>query len=124
MGIILYILSTILTVIFLPIGMVYGFIKTIWKRQFFKALKDVDTKFVTMTVVVDFFGNIICAELFNSILISKNSKCRFGKRKETISSVLGKNERDGSLLYLGKQLCKILNKIDKNHTLESIDDII
>ncbi len=77
-----------------------------------------------MAVTIDFFGNIVCAELFNCVLITKDSFYSFGKRKETISSVLGKNEKLGTLSYLGKILCRILNKIDKGHTLNNIDETI
>lgn len=124
MGIFLYILATILTIILIPLGMIFGFLKTIWKRQFFKSLTDVDVKFLSMAVVVDYFGNIVCSELFNGILITKNANHSFGNRKETISSVLGKNEKMGTLNFLGKRLCIILNKLDEGHTLESIDHII
>lgn len=40
---------------------------------------------------------------------------------ETISGVLGKNERDNTLSKTGKILVWILNKLDKNHCFKSID---
>ena len=48
----------------------------------------------------------------------------FGKRKETISSVLGKNQRDKTLTFTGKAIAFILDKIDKNHCQKSIDDLV
>ncbi len=61
MGFLLWILSTILTAIFVPVNLIYGFIKTIWKRRFFTAIKDVDAKFMSMAVVIDFYGNVVCS---------------------------------------------------------------
>jgi hypothetical protein len=45
----------------------------------------------------------------------------FGLISETISSALGKNERDGTLTKAGKILVYILNKIEYNHCKKSID---
>ena len=43
-----------------------------------------------------------------------------GNVNETISSVLGKNQRFGHLTKFGKVICKILDTIDKNHCEKSI----
>ena len=55
----------------------------------------------------------------------------FGKENETISSALGKNERDKTLSkkgkgklsswFYGERLVKILNKLDKDHCKNAID---
>ena len=47
----------------------------------------------------------------------------FGDERETISSVLGKNERDGTLTNAGRMLCWILNVLDKNHCKNSIKEL-
>ena len=47
---------------------------------------------------------------------------KFGNSKETISSALSKNKRDGTLSRTGKLLAWILDKIDKNHVLKSINN--
>ena len=44
----------------------------------------------------------------------------FGKTGETISSALGKNERDKTLSKKGKILVKILDFFDENHCENSI----
>jgi hypothetical protein len=44
----------------------------------------------------------------------------FGNKKETISSVIGKNKLTNTLSPLGKALNAFLNYIDKNHSLNSI----
>ena len=46
----------------------------------------------------------------------------FGKENETISSALGKNERDNTLSKKGKLLVKILDFLDKNHCQKSMKD--
>lgn len=62
------------------------------------------------------------ALLFNKILISSYSEHLFGNPDETISSVLGKNKRKGTLIYLGKRLDAWLNGIDKDHSIKSIEE--
>ena len=42
--------------------------------------------------------------------------------EETISSVLGKNQRDNTLSFAGKVLVFILDTIDKNHCKKSIKE--
>lgn len=71
---------------------------------------------------IDIFGNVLCSPLFNIILIAKGSKHKFGEWGETISSVLGKNERDKELLKLGRVIANVLNYIDKEHCKNSIKD--
>ena len=46
----------------------------------------------------------------------------FGKENETISSALGKNERDKTLSKKGKILVAILDFLDKNHCIKSIKE--
>ena len=47
---------------------------------------------------------------------------KFGRENETISSALGKNERDKTLSKKGKLLVKILDFLDKNHCVKSIKE--
>ena len=47
---------------------------------------------------------------------------KFGKENETISSALGKNERDKTLSKKGKLLVKILDFFDENHCKNSIKE--
>ena len=46
----------------------------------------------------------------------------FGREGETISSALGKNERDKTLSKKGKLLVKILDFFDENHCKNSIKE--
>ena len=47
---------------------------------------------------------------------------KFGRENETISSALGKNERDKTLSKKGKLLVKILDFFDENHCKNSIKE--
>jgi len=138
----LFVISIVLLTIFSGIGI----ITSITQILFFKA----STKyFRDCAVTIDVLGNIICQHLFNAILIKQNSKNKFGILKETISSVVGKNILTSQstfhkvyyifkirnvkfltfgifwysdLRFLGNVLANILDKLDKNHCLKSIDN--
>lgn len=77
--------------------------------------------FRSTAVNIDKFGNREFRTLWNCTLCIKNGY-RFGNQEETISSVLGKNERDETLTKTGKILVFILNVIDKDHCRKSIND--
>lgn len=76
--------------------------------------------FWSLALSLDQLGNVIAQDVFNLLLIKKGG-ISFGNEDETISSVLGKNKLDNKLTRLGKGLDYILNKIDKNHTIKSIE---
>ncbi len=57
----------------------------------------------------------------NKYLILEKSPDRFGNIEETISSVLGKNQLSNNLTRFGKVIVWILNKIEKNHCIKSIN---
>ena len=72
---------------------------------------------------IDQLGNVVCADLLNLTLIKyKKGGYKFGNPDETISSVLGKNYKLGTLTLVGKILDNILNLIDKNHSVNSIEE--
>lgn len=119
MGILLFILSILLGCILLPIGFLFGFIKQIYKRQFFRSFSVMDAKFFKLATSIDRYGNICCAELFNAILI-KDSVYLFGNGQETVSSVLGRNLHAGTLTKTGWYLHVLLCKLDNNHCENSI----
>jgi hypothetical protein len=106
MGVLLF---TIAYVLFLPLTLLnYLFVKN--KKGYFKS----------SAVSLDKFGNREFRTLFNKVLILENGH-PFGDIGETISGVLGKNERDQTLTKAGKILVWILDKLDKNHAFKSID---
>mgnify|MGYP003616471343 CR=1 FL=1 len=78
--------------------------------------------FRATAVNIDRFGNREFRALFNKVLIKENGY-KFGDIRETISSVLGKNQRDNTLTITGKALVWVLDLIDKNHCEKSIEDL-
>jgi hypothetical protein len=106
MGFFLFIVAYVL---FLPLTIInYCVVKN--KKGYFKS----------SAISLDKFGNREFRTLLNKTLISEYGY-QFGNMNETISGVLGKNERDKTLTTTGKCLVFILNKLDKNHCLKSID---
>ena len=115
--IILLLTAVILLFLLLPIVCVYMFLKylvsgngrmiTVWACNTARS--------------IDVFANVEASELFNDVLIKKGGY-KFGNRQETISSVVGKNQRDNTLTKTGRGLRYILDKIDKNHCIDSIND--
>lgn len=75
--------------------------------------------FRSTAVNIDKFGNREFRTLWN-VTLRTDAGYQFGNIEETISSALGKNERDGTLTHTGKALVWILNTIDKNHCKNSI----
>ena len=105
MGILLYIIAYLL---FLPLTIFNAL--NVKKKGYFK-----DT-----AINIDRFGNREFRFSLNKYLITEKSPDRFGNIEETISSVLGKNELSDNLTTLGKLLCWVLDKIEKNHCIKSI----
>ncbi|AKK74426.1 hypothetical protein OK18_19030 [Chryseobacterium gallinarum] len=97
----------------LPLTLI-NFIAVLLKRR-----NHVKGYFRSTAVNIDKFGNREFRTLWNITLITDNGY-QFGNLNETISSALGKNERDGTLSKIGKALVWILNTIDENHCKNSI----
>lgn len=106
MGILLFIIAYLL---FLPLTIFNAL--NVKKKGYFK-----DT-----AINIDRFGNREFRFSLNKYLITEKSPDRFGNIEETISSVLGKNELSDNLTTLGKLLCWVLDKIEKNHCIKSIN---
>ena len=123
MGTALAFVSLVLASILFPLGLVITFIINLYKRRWKFSFSRLDAQFLSIATSIDASGNVVCKDLFNLILIHKGGY-EFGKRKETISSVLGKNQRDGTLTDMGKAVAFILDKIDPNHCANSIDSLV
>lgn len=108
MGLLLFLIAYIL---FLPL--------TIWNYFLVKG----DGYWLSSALSLDIYANREFRTLWNKYLRTKDGY-KFGVNGETISSALGKNERDGTLTETGKKLVWILNKLDDNHCMKSIDDTI
>ena len=75
--------------------------------------------FFECALAVDVLGNVMGQYIWNFIFISKDGY-QFGKRGEAMSSVFGKNQRDETLIFLGKIIVVVLNFFQKDHCLLSI----
>ncbi|GIW67771.1 MAG: hypothetical protein KatS3mg096_639 [Candidatus Parcubacteria bacterium] len=122
---VIYIAASILQILLAPILVVYAWIKIAMIRDKKKRDDSFGLYNEKISILKDILGNVMGAYLFNDVLIKKDGY-KFGRRYETISSVLGKNKRLGKLTFVGKVLCYILDKIDENHCEKSIsyDNII
>lgn len=111
MGLLLFIIATIL---WLPMTII---------NWFFVAFKySLSNNYFKQTAVdIDRFGNHNFRCFLNSTMQVKGYE--FGDVRETISSALGKNQRDGTLSKFGKGICFVLDEIDKNHCKKSIKEL-
>ena len=109
-GLILFLLAWAL---FLPLTLM-NFIVVLFRY------KNLDY-FKSSAVNLDRFGNYEFRSLFDLVLRRKEGY-QFGNFEETISSVLGKNQRDNTLSRTGKALVWILDTIEKEHCKKSIKE--
>jgi hypothetical protein len=121
MGFLLFIIAVVLTIITVPFGILYGFIKCLLNFDVKTLFRKTNKYFKLLAISIDQMGNVAMQDLFNDILILKKGY-KFGDEDETISSVLGKNERTQTLTNLGRSIVSFLNFIDPNHALNSIEE--
>jgi 8-oxo-dGTP diphosphatase len=112
---ILFIIAIVIVVIFFPIGFLF---QLLWpsKRKYWK----IKTYLLQIAIGLDQLGNIVCANLLNHTLINKPAYL-FGDEDETISSVIGKNKKIDNLSLVGRGLDYLLDKLDRNHSINSIE---
>ena len=121
MGFLLFLISILLTILTVPFGMLFTLFKFFFNGKISLLFKVTNGYFFKFALAIDQMGNVAMQDLFNAVLITKTGY-KFGNEDETISSVLGKNERIMTLSNLGNLLVKLLNFIDKNHALNSIEE--
>lgn len=113
-NLILAIAAIVIFIILEPINFIY--VNFFMKKFHWKRLSGY---YRAYAIGSDRFGNYTYRSLFNAVLI-KEDGYKFGNFAETISSVLGKNQRSDTLTKTGKILVKILDTIDKDHCKKSI----
>lgn len=123
MGTALALVSLFLSALLFPVGLIVTFFINLYKRRWSFSFKRLDRQLLSIATSIDASGNVVCKDLFNLALIKKGGY-EFGRRKETISSVLGKNQRDNTLTKTGKFVVFVLDKIEDNHCLKSIDSLV
>lgn len=115
-GFLLFVISILLLLITGPIGFLYGIFHNLFKSGF----RGVGAYFLKIAISIDQLGNVLMQHLLNAVWIKKEGY-RFGNRDETISSALGRNKRLGTLTAFGRWIDRVLDSIDPNHSLNSID---
>ena len=103
----LLILAIVLSSVLFPIGFLLGICYSGRAKYLYH-----------IALGIDQLGNVVCAKLFNIVLIRGH---KFGNPDETISSVIGKNKLSGTLTTAGKLLDKLLDAIDRNHSIKAIE---
>ncbi len=101
-------------------GLIEIIVNSIYKRKFFKAsLGLIGELIFTLLILFDICFNVVMSVPMNRYFIQKKGY-QFGDKKDTISRVLGINERDNTLKKTGSAVCKFLNFIEKDHCRKSI----
>lgn len=117
MSFLLFCIAIVLLIFTTPIGFLYALLR----QLFFGKLKSLSVYFLEVAISIDNTGNVMMQHLLNDfLLIKQNETYYFGNKKETISSVIGKNSLTNTLSPLGKALNAFLNWIDKDHSFNSI----
>ena len=113
----LFCIAILLLIFTTPIGFFYA----ILRQLIFGKLKTLSVFFLEVAISIDNTGNVMMQYLLNDLLLIKRpTTYYFGNKKETISSVIGKNSLTNTLSPLGKALNAFLNWIDKDHSFNSI----
>lgn len=107
MGLILFFIAYVL---FLPMTFINYF--TVKEKGYFKST----------AINIDIFANREFRSTWNKYLKTEHGY-KFGKEGETISSALGKNKINGTLTKKGQWLCNILDFLDKDHCVKSINNL-
>lgn len=118
MGFLLFIVATIIWIPATLINICVVIFKNAKRHGFFKILNGY---FETTAVDIDRFGNHNFRTGLNTLFITKEGY-KFGNFRETMSSVLGKNQRDKTLTKAGKILVAILDWLDNDHCAKSINE--
>jgi hypothetical protein len=113
----LFLIALFLLITTAPFGLLFA----LGRQLLFRKLRLLSVYLLEVALVIDQAGNVIMQHLLNFALLKQSKKAYlFGNKNETISSVIGKNHVLGTLSFLGASLDKMLNFIDKNHSLDSI----
>jgi hypothetical protein len=116
LGLLLFIIAYTL---FIPLTMINIVFVLVTKVKAYQFLKTIGGYFADEALSLDIYGNRSLRTMWNIILRKKNGY-KFGVPGETISSALGKNQRDKTMTWVGCLLCFILHVIDRDHCKKSI----
>ncbi len=131
-NLLLLITSVVLSLIIAPIGFTYAVVKIIvvsivmlfkeksLRKSFSFFCKETGSYFHNISYSTDQEGNVVMQYLFNDIMIEKDGY-KFGNPDETLSSVYGKNHLLIKLKKVGRFINRMLNKMEKDHSIKSIE---
>tara|TARA_R110002020_G_scaffold91560_3_gene222471 strand:+ start:89001 stop:89816 length:816 start_codon:yes stop_codon:yes gene_type:complete len=115
-GVLLLLISIFLLILTLPLGFLFGLLYNLATKR----LVGVGEYCLKIAISIDQLGNVAMQHLLN-LLWLKSGNYPFGNRDETISSAIGRNKRLGTLNAFGRFIDKLLDVLDPNHSLDSID---
>lgn len=116
MGLLLFIISVILSWILIPVFILYAIIRI-------KKFNLLSNYFTDIALSIDKVGNVIGAPIMNDLLIKKDAVKFYGNQNETISGVTGLNYINGKCTFIGILLSKTLDKIQKDHVENAAKNI-
>lgn len=114
-----FILIILTKLLYLAVGPFNFFYVILIKKKF--TWKRLNGYFREQAIAIDRFGNSQYRSLLNAWFI-KEKGYQHGNINETISSVLGKNQRDETLTKFGMLITKIIDRMDENHCQKSINE--
>lgn len=118
----LFLIAVLLALIVFPIGFLFTIGRAIWKWKRSKMVGFLVNTCLSFALAIDHFGNVVCRDLFNSLMIKRGGYA-FGNIRETISSAIGKNQQRGTLTTTGRCLAWILDTLDPDHCMRSISEV-
>lgn len=90
-----------------PFGMLYGIIKSIYKRN----LSYFSKVLLKIAVSLDQLGNVTSGSLLDVIFTKKG--VNFGREDDTVSEILAKNQNN--LTIFGRIISNLLESIEPGH---------
>ncbi len=111
-------LSVILFIVLSVFGFGWSFWSLIYERSLNDVINGFSVYFLSIALSIDQLGNVAFKGLLTAVLIDEKHKDKhyiFGDADETISEVLGWNERLENLSKTGLKLVKLLNWVEADH---------
>lgn len=113
MWLLLNIISSILKWAFAPFLFLYGSVRSVFTKNFDQYNKSI-------SISKDQYGNAVGQYFFNDLFVKTGGEC-FGNPDETISSVVGKNFKSGTLSKLGNYFKSFLDFFENDHSIKAIE---
>ncbi len=117
-GFILLIVALLVGGVIIPVGFIYGLIKSFWHSHIGNGLEYENRREKSVAIRLDEFVNAACPELFEDCLMKVNGKYHFGISGQTLSLVIGLNQIENNLTKTGIIVCRLLNLFERDHCLK------